>query len=877
MPSKNQVIADAFQSIREFLNTQQTRLKVIEEQIDKLEQAQKRMQVIEKSVKNLELLSCSFELIEDAFESLEQCSTRLLQLEKSVEKQDKLLQSLSIIKQIHQDLEQQQTRLSTLETRTDVKQVQTRLEILEKLTDNLKQGTDEELLKITADLQPLQTRLSALETRTDVEQVETRLDILEKLTDNLKQGTYEEVLKITADLKPLKTRMERLEKHTRTIEQKQEQEKTHFSFISKQIENLEHIKITQLVCRLSQIELVLVGVNKLENQINDAEIRAREIAKVLPHAIREASEPINSQTAEIAPELIESLQKPVEQCIRQSIRRDIRPFVEALFPVMGPTIRKSLNELFKSLLQSINKSLEESFSWQGLSWRIKAWRSGRPFSEIVLQHTLVYRVEQVFLIHRESGLLIQHLHQEEIEIGDSDAISAMFTAIQDFIRDSFLSNKIEELDSVEIGEYTVWLERGPYAVLACVIRGVAPYDFRNLMRSTIESLHARYAILLQQFSGDSGPLQGCRVVLEKTLRLESKSNNNQYFLHPTLITILSIILLLVGGWGYWHFQYQQRLTDYIDTLRKTPGIVVISTEHHSGKLLIYGMRDPLADEPEKIARHFELSDEEVTSQWIPYLDLTSPFLERRMRQRLAPPSTVSMHLQDDVLHLRGHAGPDWIKHATQTSLVTGINRLEVNELIKIDHLLLTKAQRELALPDDVVLTMQEGVFKVTGLVDSKTYQLLQQRIQNFLSAEKKGVGFETSGLIDAELERKKRIQRIENTTLYFSDGAKFLDGQETTLDVLLNDMQQLLVLSDALHEPVRLQIIGETDGRGSKIPNQELSQQRAKAVRNWLDKSGIEKDSLVVTLPSVIRFGEKKPNPNHRKVNFQVQLSTKID
>jgi outer membrane protein OmpA-like peptidoglycan-associated protein len=826
MDSKNKIIADAFKSIREFLNTQQTRLKVLEEQIQKLEQAQKRFHLIEKSVKNIESLSISFELLEDAFKSLEQCSTRLLQLEKSVEKQDKLLKGLSVIKQINQDLEQH--------------------------------------------------HLNALETRTDVEEVQTRLDILEKLT--LKEGKYKEILKITADLKPLETRLERLEKQTKTLEQEQEQEQTHFRFIRKQIENLEQIQITQLVCRLDQIELAFVRLNKLEKQLNDAELRTKEMAKILPHAIRQASEPLDSQTrAEIAPELIESLQKPVEQCIKQSISRDIRPFAEALFPVMGPAIRKSLNELFKSLIQSINKSLEESFSWQGLSWRIEAWRSGRPFSEIVLQHTLVYRVEQVFLIHRESGLLIQHLHQEEIEIGDSDAISAMFTAIQDFIRDSFLSNKIEELDSVEIGEYTVWLERGPYAVLACVIRGVAPYDFRNLMRSTIESLHARYAILLQQFSGDSGPLQGCRVVLEKTLRLESKSNNNQYLLHSILITILSIILLLVGGWGYWHFQEQQRLTDYIDTLRKTPGIVVISTEHHSGKLLIYGMRDPLADEPEKIARHFELSDEDVTSQWIPYLDLTSPFLVRRMWQRLAPPSTVSMHLQGDVLHLTGHAEPDWIKQATQTSLVTGINRLEVNELIEIDHLLLTKAQRELALPEGVVLTMQEGVLKVTGLVDSKTFQALLKRIQHFLSSEKNGVGFETSGLIDAELERQKRIERIENTTLYFSDGAKFRDGQETTLEALLNDMQLILTISEALDEPIRLHIIGYTDGQGSKNNNQELRQQRAKAVLNWLHQRGIEKDSLIITLPSVIRFGEKKPNPNHRKVNFQVQLSTKID
>jgi hypothetical protein len=30
------------------------------------------------------------------------------------------------------------------------------------------------------------------------------------------------------------------------------------------------------------------------------------------------------------------------------------------------------------------------------------------------------------------------------------------------------------LDMIEIGEYTVFLNRGSYAVLACVIQGIAP-------------------------------------------------------------------------------------------------------------------------------------------------------------------------------------------------------------------------------------------------------------------------------------------------------------------------------------------------------------------------------------------------------------------
>ena len=69
----------------------------------------------------------------------------------------------------------------------------------------------------------------------------------------------------------------------------------------------------------------------------------------------------------------------------------------------------------------LNRTLDQSFSLKGLSWRLEAWRTGVPFHQIVLRNTLIYRVEQVFLIHRDSGLLIQHLARADVETQDADA------------------------------------------------------------------------------------------------------------------------------------------------------------------------------------------------------------------------------------------------------------------------------------------------------------------------------------------------------------------------------------------------------------------------------------------------------------------------
>jgi outer membrane protein OmpA-like peptidoglycan-associated protein len=704
-----------------------------------------------------------------------------------------------------------------------------------------------------------QTQLNVLKERTECLELEQmRLDELEKRIDNL-QGQQQ-------------IRIDVLEKRV----DKQEQQEKRLDILEKSVDILEQI-LNEGENRLGFVEQTLDRLRVLETQFYNTEYQTHKIAKSLPHAIYQANLVLESPTSSSAgTELAKSLQMPVELCIKQSISQDPRPFADTLFPVMGPAIRKAISDTFKNLLQSINQAADLSLSPQGLAWRLEARRKGIPFSEIVLQNTLVFRVEQVFLIHRDSGLLIQHRHQEDVEIGDSDAISAMLTAIQDFIRDSFSKEGTEELDSVEIGDYTVWLERGPYAVLACVIRGVAPYEFRENIRTSLETMHAHYGVLLQQFAGDNNRLQPCLPLLEKTLQSESKpeaQKKQQRLLSPPLIVILGVILLATLGWGYRHFQYQQRLSGYIDALQNAPGIVVISSQRQDGKLFIYGMRDPLAEKPQEIAQGFDLSDEEVEIFWTAYHDLSPQFVEQRVRQRLAPPSTVSVRLQDEVLYLSGHALPEWIDKAGVSGIAPGIERLVMDELLETDQFLLALAVRELGQPDNVTLTVQKRVLLVMGGVNTKTYEALQQRILDLPISDEAFASFDTNGLINIERERNVVIEEIEKTKLYFSSkSAKFVTGQETALDALLEAVQQLLLLSEGLRQSVHLQIIGNTDGRSSKIYNQQLGQRRAEKVLNWLHSQGIDKDKLIITPPAVIRFGGSEPNSSNRNVIFKVQV-----
>jgi len=103
------------------------------------------------------------------------------------------------------------------------------------------------------------------------------------------------------------------------------------------------------------------------------------------------------------------------------------------------------------MIQSFDKTLEYSLSVQGLKWRWEALRTKKPFGEIVLLHTLLYQVEQVFLIHRKSSLGIQHVVSKNVKIQDPDLVAGMLSAIRDFVQDSFKLEKDETLGTLRMG------------------------------------------------------------------------------------------------------------------------------------------------------------------------------------------------------------------------------------------------------------------------------------------------------------------------------------------------------------------------------------------------------------------------------------------
>ncbi|MFN3785314.1 MAG: OmpA family protein [Thiothrix sp.] len=310
---------------------------------------------------------------------------------------------------------------------------------------------------------------------------------------------------------------------------------------------------------LTQLRHLLFGKDyeellALKAQFANSERYSASVARVIAEAIQLRARQDSSLTHALTPVLAPLL----EQTLTQTIQRQPQRFASILYPVMGPALRKSIQQALNEALENLNQLLESSFSPQAWQWRWQAWRTGQPYAQVVLLRTLVYQVEQVFLIHRETGLLLHHLPGTHVVNNDPNIIAGMLTAIQDFINDSFtLADADTTLDTLRLGELTVLVEQGPHAILALVVRGTVPSELRQCLSEACETIHQQFAQALSTFNGDISAFATTEALLNRCLQAQHRPRRKRspwlaYFAVATVIGWL--------GWLGWNYYQQQAQT-----------------------------------------------------------------------------------------------------------------------------------------------------------------------------------------------------------------------------------------------------------------------------------------------------------------------------
>jgi OOP family OmpA-OmpF porin len=430
------------------------------------------------------------------------------------------------------------------------------------------------------------------------------------------------------------------------------------------------------VHELTELRELLFGgerrqIDELRRRLDTTELTHEELAEKLPQAI--------VQRAARDRQLAIALAPTVESAISESVRRNPNEIATAIFPVLGPSIRKAIAETMAGLVNTINRAIEHSFSPQGIRWRVESWRTGVPFAQIVMRHSLVYRVEQVFLVHAETGLLLAHVPEGSSD--DADLISGMLTAIGDFVNDSFEPKQTGELRAFAAGDLTVLVEPGPQAYLAAVIRGQPPETLPLKLQTTVETIHLQWSNPLEAFHGDCAAFATTRPLLEECVEtvLATDRAAKQSGLKRFAWAVPVVILLALATW--WGTRGRRAWNAAVARLDAEPGITIIRTERDGGKWQLTGMRDPLATNPALLIASRGVDTSDVVARWEPYISTEPSIVLARARRTLAPPGGVTLSLEGDVLVATGRAPAFWIVRAESLApALAGVGAIDVSRV-----------------------------------------------------------------------------------------------------------------------------------------------------------------------------------------------------
>lgn len=486
----------------------------------------------------------------------------------------------------------------------------------------------------------------------------------------------------------------------------------------------------------------------------------------------------------------------VEKSVERSIENNRDQFVGYLYPLVGSMVRKSVGAFISELMEKTNQLIENSLTIKGLKWRWQARRAGVSFSQFMVSQTFAFRVEQVFLIHHETGILLNQVAVQDQQNADADMVSGMLTAINDFVSDSFTSgeNGEQHLDVVKTDDFTLLVKPGPQAMLVAAVTGNMPQEVGEQLQRSLEEIHQLYGKELADFNGDTLPLENTGQQLRDCLLAQLKPESAAKSKKSYFAWIILLCLLAGLGWlGYQSWLHNQ-LKQQLYTLDKQAGIVVrnIHTPLFS-KASISLLRDPAAISVSHWLSQRQLSAEDFIIDEQAYWSAEPGLLGKRMANLLEAYPGVKLLQNNQQLRLQGQIVQQDFSRLKQQLHTLGL----ANVAMLTAELEVVAAQ--VALPDDI--HKQAQLNRLINQIESQRIAFAQG--QNTLS--------------DAQ------IGLIRQIAVQFSEGK---------------------TLARQLNTPVYLVIFGSSDSTGQSDFNRRLSQMRAQNVQKALQQAGIATESM---------------------------------
>ncbi|QTH63285.1 OmpA family protein [Psychrosphaera ytuae] len=498
------------------------------------------------------------------------------------------------------------------------------------------------------------------------------------------------------------------------------------------------------------------------------------------------------------------LQPLVEESVQKSVTHHSDKMVSSLYPLMGNLVRKYVTAFLADFIERTNQLIENSLTIQSVKWRFEAKRAGMDYAQYVASQTFVYRVEHVFLIHGETGLLLNSVAHNNNLKSDADIISSMLTAINDFVGDSFLDSgdgQREQLQSVSTDNFNLLIKPGPKAIIVAAVIGHPPQQLSDQLQLTLEQIHSLYTDPLSDFEGDNEPFANTESALRECLLSQQKLEKQQNKKIPwygLLISAAIVLLLVFLSYRQW---LASELNERIQKISEQPGIILTNVDTpNNSEATITLLRDPSAISVSQWLEDQNIPLEQLTVIEKPYQSLESEIKLKKAQSVLAqyPELTLEQEQEQeqDALIINGQ--------------VSQAERVEISSLLTAIGFDIY-ADVKFAVPDE------QSVIATSS--DPKVLAMKYQDLVSQISAAQ--FNFEVNS---SQLTAGMRLQ----------------------LQLIADKITAMDQLASSLKYEFGLLIIGASDGSGSSQQNEQLSERRAKRVADYLQTLGINPNKLYI-------------------------------
>jgi hypothetical protein len=562
----------------------------------------------------------------------------------------------------------------------------------------------------------------------------------------------------------------------------------------------------------------IAQIKALQKLLEDQQAFTEKVSQVLDQAA--------DQTIKNNPAFRKKFSRLDPQVLSRAIKANQKSFIDAMIPIMGPMIRQSVANAITKFVQDVNRAMELGFSFKALKWRWQAYRSGVSFAEIVFNNTIEYQVQQVFLIDKESGLLIEYAGHEDDLLQDKEAISAMLTAIEDFVEDSMGSDG-SRLSAAKLGDRNVEVISGAQANLAVVIKGAYTPRLVDHLSAASEQLHLDYAAdLSDEDKWNNNPEVKAQLqALLVTKNQSDEQETGRVNFWPWLI----ILLLLLGWFGWRSWQDRQAMQQTRQQLAAVSGLVVQDISTADDRYQVKGLLDPLADTSSLPAS--------IDLQTQPFVSLDDDILQRR---------AVTL-FKDDGLQIQVQSGQVNIS-GQHSDAATHQSRLDVlSAMPGITGI--TDLSEPWQAPPDPAAQLQAFLqqHEAPALLE---LDIINQQIMasgaillpddaNFL-ATLTSTFPNTQDQLVSRYQLSDLLNTIEDTPLNFINPGQLNANQQANLTA-----KSEAILRLHAHRPnSQIQLIARSDCQGSLTKSHDNNQARGEWVMAQMIQSGVDPERL---------------------------------